>query len=82
VAVSQYSEMSVSIRSSLIGERGSVHWAKRSAIQASWPTGESVTVSVGVTRSQDADDVDSLLVRADKALYQAKEGGPNRFSHA
>ena len=43
MAVSQYSEMPVSIRSSPTGERGSVHCAKRSAIQASWPTGESVS---------------------------------------
>lgn len=35
VAVSQYSDTSVSTRSSSTGARGSVHRAKRSAIQAS-----------------------------------------------
>jgi hypothetical protein len=43
VEVSQYSVISVSIRSSLICERGSVHCTKRSTIQTSWPTGESVS---------------------------------------
>lgn len=38
----------------------------------------SITVSAGVTPiggSKDADDVDSLVMRADKALYEAKENG-------
>ncbi|MET9303869.1 hypothetical protein ABZX68_00705 [Streptomyces cellulosae] len=43
VAVSQYSETSVRIRSSLTGVRRSVHCANRSAIHARWPTGESVS---------------------------------------
>ncbi len=43
VAVNQYREMLVSIRSSLIRESGSVQWAKRSAIHANCPTGESVS---------------------------------------
>lgn len=41
--------------------------------------GEShVTVSIGVTQAQDSDDLESLLHRADQALYAAKERGRNR----
>jgi len=37
-----------------------------------------VTVSIGVTQAQDSDDLESLLHRADEALYAAKQGGRNR----
>ncbi len=37
-----------------------------------------VTVSLGVTCMQQYDDMQTLLKRADKALYQAKENGRNR----
>ena len=40
---------------------------------------EPVTLSVGVATRTAADDVlESLIVRADKALYAAKEGGRDR----
>jgi diguanylate cyclase (GGDEF)-like protein len=38
----------------------------------------SVTVSVGVAEFKPDDDLDTLLVRADQALYQAKESGRNQ----
>lgn len=38
----------------------------------------SVTVSIGVTEATDGDDLESLLRRADEALYSAKQGGRNR----
>ena len=37
-----------------------------------------VTVSIGLTQAEDSDDLESLLRRADKALYAAKQGGRNR----
>ena len=37
-----------------------------------------VTLSIGIALSGDSDDSQSLLKKADKALYDAKEGGRNR----
>lgn len=37
------------------------------------------TISLGISCLQESDSLDSLLARADKNLYQAKEGGRNRF---
>jgi len=41
-------------------------------------TAGSVTVSLGVALYRDGDDLDSLVGRADKALYEAKAAGRNR----
>ncbi len=40
--------------------------------------GKSVTVSFGVTEYQPGDTPETMLRRADRALYQAKDGGRNR----
>ena len=37
-----------------------------------------LTVSLGATRILPNDDLNSMLERADNALYQAKEGGRNQ----
>lgn len=43
------------------------------------PTGEAITVSIGVTDNLDhPEDMKILLERADKALYKAKNSGRNR----
>lgn len=46
------------------------------------PDGRPVTVSLGVAQRHPEDDFDSLLNRADRALYEAKTGGRNRFALA
>jgi diguanylate cyclase (GGDEF)-like protein len=42
----------------------------------------SVTVSVGVAEHKPGDTLDTLLARADDALYRAKQGGRNRVQVA
>lgn len=37
-----------------------------------------LTVSIGVTAAQEADTTESIFVRADEALYQAKDNGRNQ----
>jgi two-component system cell cycle response regulator len=44
--------------------------------------GVSITVSIGLATLRAADDADSLLARADSALYAAKKQGRNRFAVA
>lgn len=59
----------------LVGER------LRSAIAATdicYASGEPLTASIGVAVASISDTVDSLLARADRALYQAKAQGRNR----
>ncbi len=38
-----------------------------------------ITISLGLTASQKIDTADTILFRADKALYEAKENGRNRY---
>lgn len=40
--------------------------------------GEKVTVSCGVAQYADADTLDSLIVRADKAMYESKAQGKDK----
>jgi diguanylate cyclase len=41
-----------------------------------------VTISIGMTEFFEADDIESVIVRADKALYAAKENGRNQVVEA
>ena len=40
---------------------------------------QPITLSFGVSCAQDSDDVDSLRIRADQAMYRAKQAGRNRL---
>ena len=44
-----------------------------------FPKAGHQTVSAGITQVRDDDTIDTLLVRVDKALYEAKKTGKNRF---
>jgi diguanylate cyclase (GGDEF)-like protein len=39
-----------------------------------------ITISIGVSTNREADDVASLVARADSAMYEAKERGRNRVA--
>jgi diguanylate cyclase (GGDEF)-like protein len=40
----------------------------------------AITISIGVSKNQDNDDVAALVQRADAAMYAAKERGRNRVA--
>ena len=44
-----------------------------------FPAAGHQTVSIGVTQAIPGENLDALLVRVDKALYQAKKTGKNRY---
>ncbi len=50
----------------------------RKFIEESQPAGLVVTVNIGVAELVVGGDLDSLFIRADMAVYQAKDGGRNR----
>lgn len=41
----------------------------------------SITISLGITRAVQTEDLNHLINRADRALFQAKESGRNRLVH-
>ena len=59
-----------------IGEAGELAERLRNAIRANAQmAGTGVTVSLGVTTLRPDDDLSDLIIRADRALYRAKEWG-------
>lgn len=66
------------------GEEAALHAAERIRFAfdtTRWPH-RQVTVSIGVAPAQARDDAQSLIARADAALYAAKQGGRNRVVSA
>ncbi|GLC88348.1 sensor domain-containing diguanylate cyclase [Lysinibacillus piscis] len=54
----------------------------RQAVEiAQWPTGQTLTISIGVATVMTTDDENTLLKNADDALYTSKEHGRNRVTH-
>jgi len=47
--------------------------------RADWPNDLAISCSAGCTEILDTDDVQALVARADRALYDAKQAGRNRL---
>ncbi len=56
-----------------------LHWAVQAEAFEAAGTSIGVTCSIGLTWATHGDDWESILGRADKALYEAKTGGRNRI---
>lgn len=59
-------------------QRIKVSLTKKQIIHPNSPVSDCVTLSIGVAEF-DNDDIESIYIKADKALYQAKNNGRNRF---
>jgi diguanylate cyclase (GGDEF)-like protein len=66
------------------GDRNAAIEAMHRAVNqaASAALGASATVSMGVAQWQPNESIDAALMRADRALYQAKQAGRNAVVHA
>ncbi len=58
--------------------RGLAEKLRTAMMQHNWPNGIAVTASFGVTMHLTSEEFGDMLLRADRALYQAKAGGRNR----
>ena len=52
------------------------------AVRATRLAGLQVTISIGVAWCEDSETLESVMARADTALYAAKANGRNRFELA
>ena len=58
--------------------RGLAEKLRGAMTRRDWPDGLTMTASFGVTMHISGEDFGEMLLRADRALYRAKDGGRNR----
>lgn len=76
-------EFIVLASNNLLNEAGNLGQRLRKHIASiSFPTAGNVTISIGVAQWRAGESRRALLERADKAMYQAKQGGRNRVELA
>lgn len=52
---------------------------RRDFAKEKFPNAGNQTISIGVTAVREGDNIDTLLIRVDKALYEAKHTGKNKY---
>ena len=62
--------------------RGLAEKLRMALARHAWPGGIAVSASFGVTMHISGEEFGDMLLRADRALYQAKAGGRNRVEVA
>lgn len=65
-----------------IADRINDSLAKDERFESTRSSAQRVTISMGITEYIQGDTEDSITIRADKALYKAKESGRNRYEVA
>lgn len=68
----------ISPNSSLSSAVQAAEKLRKAIEQAGFPSGIKITSSFGVAVSEPEDSVSAILIRADRALYSAKDNGRNR----
>lgn len=56
-----------------------VQRVREAMTEHTWPHGESVTCSIGITEARKGEDLSAAIERADDAMYRAKRNGRDRI---
>lgn len=81
IAIAERIRSSVMMKSGMLASEAMAEHLVEPNADGSMPD-MSLTVSVGVTMMRDDDSMESIVVRADGALYKAKNSGRNRTEYA